>query len=143
MLLLARFSLSQCLDAGCVLFRPTVLASQQHQHPSNTSIPEAPVSQLHQHPCNTSILAVPASQLYCYPIANQRRCSALGFTLDPLNTPSILTSTHRICILLKSQLCKTPSEAQGRSGQSLVVPRMSNAIVHQRSRKEPLGLGYK
>lgn len=43
----------------------------------------------------------------------------------------------------KAKFYKTPRETQGKSEWSLLIPVMSNAIVHQRSYKKTLGLVYK
>lgn len=141
---------------------------QQHQHPSCISVLAVPGSQ-QQHHANSigitamprtsavptsyciSIPATPASQLYCYPIANLWRYSISCLTLDSLSSALHFNKYPRICmhisvgevLFLKAQYCKTSRETPGKSGWSLVIPMISNAIVHHRSYKKTLGSCYK
>lgn len=46
-------------------------------------------------------------------------------------------------LFLKAQLCKTSWETPGKSGWSLVIPMIPNAIVRHRSYKKTLSSCYK
>lgn len=130
-------SLSQCLDVGCVMFIPTVPASQLYQDLSCTNIPAAPTSQLRQHPSQMII-----------PSETARNAVLLALPQTPaLHCNKYPQSLHvyfsQRSTVFKTLLCKTPRETQGENTWSRVIPLVSQSIVPQRSQKELLGLDNK